>query len=374
MRLVAGLCGPANGVSVVGVAELLSTLLSALLATNSAGAISNVVEKTTGISVNVAQVNDPVEREYLKLLEMDDAAQAEVDRWIKENNEFQQQAAGVERITLNARIEKRFAPVRKAYEEFLQRNPNHAKARLAYGSFLNDIQEEEAAHLQWEKAREADPGNPAAWNNLANYYGHNGPVTNSFRYYAKAIELDPTQSTYYFNLATTVYLFRRDATNFYQISEEQVFEKAMALYRKALELDSDFLPSRINLGRAYEQLGMFDEAGSEFTKARQITAESIDALAALGHMYAKTARASESLAVLDQLSDLSTQRYVSPYNVALIHAALGQIDQAFRWLENAHDQCVEWMIYTNVDPRLDPLRKDPRFSALLTRLGFASAI
>ncbi len=238
-----------RSVSVGVVTALLGTFLSALLVTNAAGAISNVVEKATGVSVNVTQVNDPVEREYLKLLEMDDAAQAEVDRWIKENNEFQRQAAGVDAITLNARIDKRVAPVKKAYEDFLQRNPNHAKARLAYGSFLNDIQEEEAAQLQWEKAREADPRNPAAWNNLANYYGHNGPVTNAFRYYAKAIELDPTQSTYYFNLATTVYLFRRDATNFYQISEEQVFEKAMALYRKALELD----PGNFVLATDYAQ-------------------------------------------------------------------------------------------------------------------------
>jgi tetratricopeptide (TPR) repeat protein len=221
------------------VAELLSTFLSALVATNSAGAISNVVEKATGIAVNVAQLNDPLEQEYLKLLAMDDAAQAEVDGWIKENNEFKQQGAGLESITLNARIEKRFAPVKKAYEEFLQRSPTHMRARLAYGSFLNDIHEEEAAQLQWEKAREGDPKNPAAWNNLANYYGHNGPVSNSFRYYAKAIELDPTESTYYFNLATTVYLFRRDATNFYKITEQQVFEKAMGLYRKALELDPD---------------------------------------------------------------------------------------------------------------------------------------
>lgn len=220
-------------------AELLSTFLSALVATNSAGAISNVVEKATGIAVNVAQLNDPLEQEYLKLLAMDDAAQAEVDGWIKENNEFKQQGAGLESITLNARIEKRFAPVKKAYEEFLQRSPTHMRARLAYGSFLNDIHEEEAAQLQWEKAREGDPKNPAAWNNLANYYGHNGPVSNSFRYYAKAIELDPTESTYYFNLATTVYLFRRDATNFYKITEQQVFEKAMGLYRKALELDPD---------------------------------------------------------------------------------------------------------------------------------------
>ena len=230
-------------------AELLSTFLSVLVATNSAGAISNVVEKTTGLSVNVAQLNDATEREYLKLLEMDDAAQREVDRWIKENNEFRAQGAGIDAITLNARIERRFAPVKKAYEDFLRRNPNHARALLAYGSFLNDIQEEEAAQVQWEKARQADPKNPAAWNNLANYFGHNGPVSNSFAYYAKAMELDPTESTYVYNLATTVYLFRRDATNFYKITENQVFEKAMGLYRKALELD----PGNFVLATDYAQ-------------------------------------------------------------------------------------------------------------------------
>ncbi len=220
-----------------------------LVATNSSAALSNVVEQTTGISVNVASLNDPTEKEYLRLLEMDNAAQAEVDRWIKENNEFKQQGAGVGEITLNSRIEKRFEPVKKAYEDFLQRNPKHARARLAYGSFLNDIHGEDEALLQWEKAREADPNNPAAWNNLANYHGHNGPVAKSFAYYAKAIELDPTESTYYFNLATTVYLFRRDATNFYKISEQQVFEKAMALYRKALELD----PGNFVLATDYAQ-------------------------------------------------------------------------------------------------------------------------
>lgn len=228
---------------------MLSTFLSVLVATNSAGAISNVVERATGISVNVAQLNDPAEREYLKLLEMDDAAQAEVDRWIKENNEFKAQGAGVAEITLNARIQKRFEPVKKAYEDFLQRNPGHTRARLAYGSFLNDIHEEEEAFAQWEKARETDPKNPAAWNNLANYHGHNGPVAKSFAYYAKAIELDPTESTYYFNLATTVYLFRRDATNFYKINEQEVFEKAMGLYRKALELD----PGNFVLATDYAQ-------------------------------------------------------------------------------------------------------------------------
>jgi tetratricopeptide (TPR) repeat protein len=228
----------------------LSALLGVLIATN-ASPLTNAAVKTANpsTSAQATDPDDPVETEYLKLLEIDNAAQAEVDRWIQENNTFKSQGAAVAASTLNARIEQRFAPVKKAYEEFLGRHPDHARARLAYGSFLNDIHEEDAAMQQWEKAREADPKNPAAWNNLANYYGHNGPVSNSFTYYAKAIELDPTESTYYFNLATTVYLFRRDATNFYRIGEQQVFEKAMGLYRKALELD----PTNFVLATDYAQ-------------------------------------------------------------------------------------------------------------------------
>jgi len=230
------------------VAELLSTLLSALIATNGSTGVSNAAEKKTGV-VNVAALNDPVEKEYLKLLAADDTAQAEVDQWIRENDQFKAQQAGVDSAALNLRIRKRFEPIKQAYEDFLRVHAEHARARLAYGSFLSDIGEEDAAQAQWEKAREADPQNPASWNNLANYYGHNGPVTNAFRYYAKAIELNPGESTYYFNLATTVYLFRHDATNYYRLTLPQVFEKAMDLYRKALELD----PANFVLATDYAQ-------------------------------------------------------------------------------------------------------------------------
>jgi len=75
--------------------------------------------------------------------------------------------------------------------------PNSASGHLAYGSFLNDIGEEKAAMLQNEKAIELDPKDPAAWNNLANYYVENGALTNAFINYTKAIELNPTESVYY---------------------------------------------------------------------------------------------------------------------------------------------------------------------------------
>ena len=219
--------------------DLLIGALSALLATNQPAALSNLVKSVTGVAVSVPDKSDPIEAEYQKLMEADDLAQAEVDEWIKENNAFAAKGAGVDRATLNARIEKRFAPIRKGYEDFIAKHPKHAGALLAYGSFLNDIADEAAAHDYWERARLADPANPAAWNNLANWYGHNSPVSKSFAYYEKAIELDPTESVYWHNLATTTYLFRHDATNYYKVDVQKVFEKAMGFYRKALELDAN---------------------------------------------------------------------------------------------------------------------------------------
>ncbi len=92
------------------------------------------------------------EKEYKKLLEADDAAQAEVDQWIRENDEAAAKGGGVPSADLKRRIRERFAPIREAYVDFIKRHPDHARARVAYGSFLNDLHDEEGAREQWEKA------------------------------------------------------------------------------------------------------------------------------------------------------------------------------------------------------------------------------
>ena len=214
-------------------------LLSALVATNQPVAVSNFVARTTGVVLTLPDPNDPVEKEYQKLLETDDAAQEEVDKWIRDETAFREKGAGLPDATLRARIEQRFKTVRDTYEGFLRNHPEHARAHLAYGSFLMEIHEEDEAVNQMEKARDLDPKNPAAWNNLANYYGHRSPVKKAFEYYAKAIELNSHEPVYYQNLATTVFLFRPDAMEFYKIDEPQVFDKALELYRKAMKLDPD---------------------------------------------------------------------------------------------------------------------------------------
>jgi len=231
--------------------DLLVGILTAIAVSNAPAALRDAVDQSAGIKIEIPDKNDPIEREYQKLLADDDAAQEAVDVMIAKNAKEKVKGDELGAITLRARIRERLAPVRKGYEDFLVKHPAHARARLAFGSFLNDLGEEPAAADQWEKAREIEPKNPAAWNNLANYYGHNGPVTNAFACYAKAIELDPRESVYYQNFATTVFLFRRDATNFFGISEDEVFDKAMALYRKALAIDPENFHLATDLAQSY---------------------------------------------------------------------------------------------------------------------------
>jgi serine/threonine-protein kinase len=218
----------------------------------------------------------------------------------------------------------RWSDAERDFNRAIELNPNYASAHQWYGYFM-------AFHYRFDEA---------------------------LNEIETARSLDPLSLAIADSVGEFLYFARRN-------------DEAIAQFRKVLELDPDFLPSRINLGRAYEQAGMFDEAEAQFVRARRVTAESVDALAALGHTYARSANTRAALEVLSRLSDLSKERYVSPYGIALIHAALGQPDEAFRFLEQAHDACVEWMIYTNVDPRLDPLRADARFGALLGLLGFA---
>jgi tetratricopeptide (TPR) repeat protein len=256
-------------------------------------------------------VSDLVEKEYLKLLAEDDSAQAEVDKWIREANAFEAQGSPLPKSTLDSRIKKRFDAVRKAYEDFLLRNPKHPRALLAYGSFLNDIREEDEAVIQWEKARELDPTNPAAWNNLANHYGHRGPVKKAFEYYGKAIELDPKEAVYLQNLATTTYLFRTDAKEFYNANEQQVFDRALDLYKKALALDPDNFPLATDYAQTYYGIKPLrvDEAIAAWNIALKIANDDFERQGVLIHLARVEINGGRFSEAREQLQKVTDQRY-----------------------------------------------------------------
>lgn len=286
-------------------------LLGALLATNQPAAVSNFVVQKTGISIHIPDPNDPVEKEYQTLLAEDDAAQAEVDKWITENNAFAEKGGGTPKEILNQKIENRFGIVRKAYEDFLEKHPGHARAHLAYGSFLMDIRDEESGVKQWEKSLELDPKNPAAWNNLANYNGHEGEVKKAFEYYAKAIELNSNESLYYQNLATTVYLFRPDAMDFYKINEQQVFDKALELYKKAVKLDPDNFPLYTDYAQSYYGIKPLrtNDALVAWTNALQIAHDDIERQGVYIHLARIKTMAGNFEAAREQLNAITNPMY-----------------------------------------------------------------
>src|SRR5690349_17818911 len=112
---------------------------------------TKAVSRATG-----TEANDPVEKEFRRLMADDDDAQEEVDNWITENREFAAKGAGVSDGEMNRRIRQRFEPVRKGYEDFLKKHPDHAKAHVAYGSFLGDLHDEDGAQQHLEKALALD--------------------------------------------------------------------------------------------------------------------------------------------------------------------------------------------------------------------------
>jgi eukaryotic-like serine/threonine-protein kinase len=94
-------------------------------------------------------------------------------------------------------------------------------------------------------------------------------------------------------------------------------------------------------------------------------------MALLGHVYAAANRRNEAEAILRQLVAQSKQRYVPPYPIAAIYAALGEKDEAFAWLEKAYEGRDSWMDYLKLDPRFDNLRSDVRFGDLLRGMNLA---
>ena len=144
------------------------------------------------------------------------------------------------------------------------------------------------------------------------------------------------------------------------------YGSAIGEYQAAIEMDPDWFWSRYLLGLAYEQLGAFDEARHELTLARRLN-ESAPTISALGHAHGAAGDAQAALAVVNEIAG---RAYVPPFEVAIVHAALGDPDVTFEWLERAYaERSCMMAVWLRVDPRFDRVRDDARFGDLLRRIG-----
>ena len=148
------------------------------------------------------------------------------------------------------------------------------------------------------------------------------------------------------------------------------FDDAIAQCRKLIELDPDFFVARRYLGLSLEQKGMYKEAVEEFRKAIETSKGSPLMRVEYAHALALAGNTSKAQAELDDLKELSKQRYISPYHLAVIYVSLKDQDRAFELLEKAYKERADWMVFLNVDPRFDSLHSDPRFANLRRRINF----
>jgi TolB-like protein/Flp pilus assembly protein TadD len=150
------------------------------------------------------------------------------------------------------------------------------------------------------------------------------------------------------------------------------YDEAAEQARKTLEIEPNYMMAHTALGLAYEQKGRSEEAVVELQKAVTLSKGSPMIEAALGHAYGVGGRRGEARKILDALSGLSKRTYVSPIALALVHVGLEEQEHAIVALEKAFEERSGWLVYVDVEPRLDSLRSEPMFHDLRRRLKAAA--
>jgi tetratricopeptide (TPR) repeat protein len=170
-----------------------------------------------------------------------------------------------------------------------------------------------------------------------------------------AIELDPASVSIRRSMGWLYYYARQP-------------EESLEHLRRALAMNPTAEENHRLLGLAYLQLGQHDEAAAAFRESIALSESPALATAGLGAVAAARGRHAEAHAVLGDLAEQAAKRYVSPVASAMVHAALGDADAAFAWLDRAYEERRGWLCYLKVEPLLDGLRGDPRFARLQERM------
>jgi tetratricopeptide (TPR) repeat protein len=146
------------------------------------------------------------------------------------------------------------------------------------------------------------------------------------------------------------------------------YDEAIAQYRKALELDSRFSPAHLALASAYAAKFMYGDALAEVEEVKAAVAGDRELLL-LGHTYAQMGKRAQAQAILERLEAIAKQRYVSAVHISELYADLGEKGEELAWLEKASQQRSLGFACLKLNPHFDGVRSDPRFIALLRRVG-----
>jgi len=149
------------------------------------------------------------------------------------------------------------------------------------------------------------------------------------------------------------------------------YDEALEQFKKTLEIDPSFFPPHTHIGIIYLQKRMYQEALAEFQKLRSIPGGEPSGLALVGYTYALTGKNNEARVALDELTELAKRKYVPAFCFAVIHVGLGDKDQAFAALIKACEERDNSPFLIRVLPIFNDLRSDPRYGEVLHCIGLS---
>jgi len=230
-----------------------------------------------------------------------------------------------------------------------------AHATLAFIKFYGDW-DWLGADKEFERAIELSPSYAEAHRSYSDFLSEMGRHDQALAEIRTAQELDPFSATVILDGGWALYYARE-------------YDRAIEQCRKVLDLDPHSVSALDCVGSAHLATGAYDQAIAEYSALVTSSGNEPLRLASLGCAYASAGKKIQAQRILAQLNEASKTHYVPPYFLGVVHAAMGDKEAAFSWLEKAYEEHDSYLVRLRVEPLMDPLRPDPRFEKLLHRMN-----
>jgi len=256
-----------------------------------------------------------------------------------------------------------FPKARAAAEKAVEIDPSLADAHVSLGlvHWGYDLNWSESER-EYRTALRLNPANSDAHLRYAMYLATMGKVTEAVSEAARAKELDPVSP-----VTTTL--------RGYVLTLVRHYDEATTWYEKALEIAPEPFP-RAEMAWNYSFQNKHDAALAEYAKIAEqckATNDQLFCLGGMGYVYAAAGKREEAQAMLLKLKELAKTKYVDAYVVAIVYSGLGDHDEALRWLNRGIHERSAGLAFTAADPFYENVRGDPRYQAVIRRLGFPQA-
>ncbi len=213
------------------------------------------------------------------------------------------------------------------------------------------------AESEFRRAIELDPNYPTTHHWYSICLRMQGKMEESLAEIMRAQDLDPLSLIINMNVGDV-------------LAEMKRYDQATEQFKKTLDLDPNFIEAHRGFGTMLIQEGKLDEAMGEFRRIREIVGEDDPyGLEDLGYICGKQGKRDEAHHILDQLFRFARGGRALSLQIAMVYAGLGENDKVFEWLQKAYDEKNQFLGFLKIFPEWNDLRSDPRFHAMLRKIG-----